>query len=501
MKKLIDVIKILKSRRTSDIRGSAMIIALITMSLLILLGVAVVSLSVGTINVNTADAQNNKAFYAAESSINSAIEQVKYEATHYYGDMLESSGLAYMSLYNNFFNGVNSNARQNFVEPSIDGVTTLTTFTTGTYDAVDNICEFLISCTSTAADGTRYVVDGKVYIKHVDVMTYEDNIWITPDAAIKAGGTLLLESKNSVNVTNGDIVVNTLSYELKNDLPYVISGGELIIDPYTTNTINDVLTYTSFSDPYLPQVDLLVTENNTTINWANLPPAPTYITTADGVSMHISACTIPDGIIYVKGDLDINNAVINGDIYCDGDISISNYCTVNGNIYCRGNMTITNADISGEVYCDGFVSFNNGTLESNIYADGGIDVHNATCGGNLFSTQPINIEVTTVTDGIIYSKSKLTVGTGSTAAIFFSGGDIEFTGDVYVDGTVIAKNDIYFKVDANLDLFVDYYYSTSTIDSIINDPNNSFFFSIPGVPDLDEQVFVSDNVTAVGRIS
>ena len=482
-------------------RGSAMIIALITMSLLILLGVAVVSLSVGTINVNTEDAQNNKAFYAAESSINSAVEQVKYEATHYYGDMLESSGLAYVSLYNNFFSSVNSNAQQNFVEPSISGVTTATTFTTGAYDAVSSICEFLVSCTSTADDGSRYEVNGTVYIKLVDVMTYEDNIWITPDAAIKAGGTLLLESKNSVNVTNGDIVVSELSYELKNDLPYVISGGDLLVDPNTTNTINDVLTYTSFLDPVLPQVDLYITENNTTINWATIPPAPMYITTADDVSIHIASCTIPEGIIYVKGDLDINNAVINGDIYCDGDISISNYCTVNGNIYCRGNMTIINADISGTIYCDGFVSFNNGTIDSNVYADGGIDVHNAVCGGNLFSTQPINIEVTTVTDGIIYSKSKLTVGTGSTAAIFFSGGDIEFTGDVYVDGTVIAKNDIYFKVDANLNLFVDYYYSTETVDSIINDPNNSFFFSIPGVPSLDEDVFVDDDVTAIGRVN
>ena len=495
----IRLLRILKNRKTSDIRGSAMVFALITMSLLILLGVGIVSLSAGTINVNTTDAQNNKAYYASESSINSAIEQVKFEASRYYGNMLSSSGLEYVALYNNFFSGVNNNAQLNFAEPSIDGISTSTTFTTGTFDDTDSICEFLISCTSTAADGSSYVVNGKVYIKLVDVRTLEDNIWITPDAAIKAGGTLILESKNSVHVTNGDIIVSTLSYELKNDLPYVIDGGELSVDPNTASTINDVLVYPSYLNPVLPQVDMLVTENNTTLTWSNIPPAPMYITTLDGVSVHIAACTVPEGIIYVKGDLSINNAEINGDIYCDGNVSISNYCTVNGNIYCRGNMDIINADINGTIYCDGIVSFNNGTIESNIYADGGIDVHNAICGGNLFSTQPITMEVTTVTDGIIYSKSKLTVGTGSTAAIFFSAGDIEFTGDVYVDGTVIAKNDIYFKKDANLDLYVDYIYTTETIDKIINDTNNSFFFTVPGEPNLDEQVFVGQDVTAIGR--
>ena len=387
------------------------------------------------------------------------------------------------------------------MEPSINGVNTATTFSTGTYDTDSDVCQFLISCLATAADGTRYAVDGEVYIKRVDVRTAEENNWIIPDAAITAGGTLELESKNSVNVTNGDVVVSTLSYTLKNDLPYVISGGTLLVDPNTVNTIHDVLTYPSFVDPYMPEVDLLITEENATVTWSNLTNPPVYIETADNISLHIAACTVPDGIIHVKGDLDINNAVINGDIYCDGNMSINNFSTVNGNIYCRGNLLIDNVDISGNIYCDGIVDFNNGTLDSNIYAGGGIDVHNAVCGGNLFSPAPITLEVTTVTDGIIYSKTKLNVGRGSTAAIFFSGGDIEFSGDVFVDGTVIAKNDIFFKKDANLELFVDYVYSTATLESILEDPNNGFFFTIPGMPQLDENIYVDDSVTAVGRVN
>ncbi len=471
------------------------------MSILILLGGAVIILSAGTLNANASDAQTNNAYYAAESSVTNAIEQIKYEASCYYTNMLASEGAEFISLFNGFFADINNNARLNYIEPAISGVTTLTTFTTGTYDTVTDVCEFLISCTATAADGTRYIVDGKTYIKRIDVRTVALTNWITPDAAIKAGGTLDLESKNSVNVTNGDIIVSTLSYSLKNDLPYVITSGDLIVDPNTAETINDVLTYSSYIDPVMQEVDLLVTENNYTINWANMPPAPVSITTAEDISLHFTACTIPEGIVYVKGDLNLSNCVVEGDIYCDGNIDMNNYCSVGGNIYCRGDMTITNVDISGEIYCDGTVSFNNGTQNANIYAGTSIDVHTATCDGNLYSPGPIVVDGTTVTGGIIYSSTKLTIGRGSTTAIFFSGGDIEFTGDVYVDGTVIAKNNIYFKVDANLDLYVDYYYSAETIDEIINDTNNSFFFTVPGQTQLNEDIFAGDSVTAVGRIS
>ena len=103
MKKTCFVSKLIKSIKSFDIRGSAIIVALITMCVLILLGGAVAILSSGTLNVNTADAQTNDAFYAADSSVNSAIEQIKYEASSYYNEMLAASGEAYISLYNSFF--------------------------------------------------------------------------------------------------------------------------------------------------------------------------------------------------------------------------------------------------------------------------------------------------------------------------------------------------------------------------------------------------------------
>lgn len=485
--------------RVLNTHGSAIIMALVTMTVLVLLGLAVATLSMGTLVSNTADQSTNDSYYAAEAGVNSAIEHLKYEASKYYATMMVAQGATYNDLYNNFFTTINNNAQLNFIDPAITGVTIDTTFTTEDIDTTQDIGEFLISCKATA-NGTSYAVNGKLYIKRVDV-SHSQYIWITDDAAIKAGGTLDLESKNSVTVYGGNLIVANLLYTTKDEnvLPYSITDGQLLIVPTIGSTILDLLVYPSYTDPVLTTTSMYITDSSYSINWD--VPAPVSITTVPGSDLHFTACTISEGIVYGKGDLHITNCIINSDIYCDGDIIIDNYSSINGNIYCRGNITITNADIGGNIYCDGIVDFNNGSLDASVYAGGPIVVHAGTSSGNLFSPSEITIENANVTNGIVYSSSKLTIGSGVMTSIFFSGDDIEFTSDVSVNGTVIAKNDISFKVDANKDLFVNYYYSETTVDNIVNDPKNRFFFSIPNVAQLDENVFTDQSVTAVGRIN
>ncbi|MGI5850247.1 MAG: hypothetical protein ACOX8Q_09345 [Christensenellales bacterium] len=480
-------------------RGSAIIMALVTMTVLIILGLGVATLSIGTLKANRADAATNTAYYAANAGVNSAIEQLKYETANYYSAMMHAQSAEYWSLYNNFFANISSSAQLHFAEPAIDGVTTVTTFATGGFDTTQNICEFLVSCTATASDGTKYAVNGVLNIKKVDVRTVQQYVWITDNAAVKSGGTLNLESKNSVTVVGGNIIVGNLSYTEKDGLPYSITGGELIIDPSVGSTINDMLTYPSYSDPVL--VDGIYYSQKETINWSNLPEPPVSIVTAEGVDIKISSCTVPEGTIYIRGNANISNCTVNCDIYCDGNITISNYSSISGNIYCRGNVYLTNTDAGGNIFCDGFVDYNNGTLSASIYSGNGITVHNGITSGNMFSPAEIIIENTDVTDGIIYSSAKLTLGSGNMTAVFFSGSSVEFMGDATVNGTVVAKNDIYFKVDATKDLFVDYYYSEETINNIVYDPKNSFFFTLPSGAKLDEDVILDQAVTAVGRIN
>jgi predicted acyltransferase (DUF342 family) len=492
-------------------RGSAIIMALIVMTVLLLLGLAVVTVSMGILRNNAADASNNDAYYAAESAVTSAIEQLKYEVSAYYMDMVDTYGNELMALYNNFFPAINGNAQLHFTEPVFSGITTATTFIMGTFDENDKTCEFLITSTATAPDGAQYRVDGRLLVKKLDVSDSRFD-WIPQNAAILAGGTFDLESKNSALVVNGDVIVAQILYDAKNTNPYSITGGQLIIDPNAGLSIRDRLTYPSFATPVLADPYYVV--SSTSYNWSNLPSTfdsdgHMNMETTDGVSLHFNNCRdsnnqgLPAGVIYCKGDISISNCDVHCDIYCDGNVSISNASSIYGTIYCRGNASINNANIYCSLYSDGFVSFtNNGSLSSAVYAEDGIDFNNCTSGGNLYSPAQITLTNATVTDGLIYSSTKLLLGgtseTHITAALF-SGGDIEFTGDTYVNGCMVAKNDIYFKVDANKDLHVIYAYSPETIDDIYNDPDNSFFFTVPGTIRLDENVFLGHNITAVGR--
>lgn len=493
MKELLNKVK----KKGLDKRGSAIIMALVVMTVLMLLGLGVTVISMTVLKTNTTDASNNDAYYAAEAGVNSAIEQLKYETSAYYNELLNAPSAQFTALYNGFLNAICNNAAQHFIEPHIEGVITQTVFTAVSFDEAQSVCEYAVSCTAYIADGSSYVVNGTLFVKRLNLWPTPFN-WINDNAAIKAGGTLDLETKNSVDVTGGNILVSNIVYDPNNSNPYTIVGGELIIDPFLADKIQDVLEYPSFQTVTISNPDVIIPSDGS-INWSGLT-APISVVTADASDMHFSACTIPEGTVYVKGSVHLNNCIVNGDLYVDGDAYINNYTSINGNIYCRGNVFIDNATIDGQIYCDGAVDFNNGMLNSTIYCDTSIVVHNGTSSGNMFSTGPITIENANITDGIVYSKTKLTIGTGDMTAIFFSGGDIEFTGDVNVNGTVIAKNNIFFKNDANKDLYVNYQYSEETVEDIVTNPDNSFFFTIPGELHMGEEIFIDESVTAVGRV-
>ena len=481
-------------------RGSAMVFALVTMTVLILLGMAIVVLSSGTMVVNKSDAQNNRTYYGGEAGINSAIEHVRYEVISYYGEMLNTSGSDYTALYNDFFASICSNAQSNFIEPSIDGVTTVTSFSNSTYDAASDIGEFLIACTATAADGSSYEVSGSVLVKRVDVSAGGTGNWITGDAAIKAGDTLNLGKKNGVSIYGGgDIIVSELSHSCS-WCPYTFyEGGALILSENVSDTIQDNLSYPSYTDPVISPIDVYVTDNDYTFNWSNVPDEPVGIITAEGIDIHFASCTVPEGTVHGKGNMHINNGIYYADFYCDGNMHINN-CSVYGDVYCRGDLHINNAVMYGNVICDGLFKMNNaGSINKFVASGGGIDINNATCNGSLYSAGDIVLSQTGVNGGVVYSSTKLTAGDLNATAVFFSGGDIELSKSLSVTGCVIAKRNIYFSTDSNKNMTV--YYSQSTIDGLVYDENNTFFFSGTGEPELDENVFYGEDVTAVGRVN
>ena len=480
--------------------GSAIVMALVVMTMLLLLGLAIVTVSMSTLNNSAADAATNDAYYAAESAITSAIEQLKYEVSAYYTQMLTAQSSEYGALFSNFFTGINSNAQLHFAEPVFAGVTTQTTFTTGAYDEAERKCEFNISSTATTPDGTSYQVNGQVYIKKVDVGS-QPGVWLEiDDEALKAGGMLSLGKKNGTGVYGGNIVVGEISYT-RSWLPYTLSPGyQLIVDANTVNTINDCLTYPEYSDPGMGSIDYYYT-TNTNVNWqvANILSEGFSMATASGAALHIENCTIPEGTIHGGGDMHINNCTVYADVYCDGDLHVNNQ-SLYGDIHCRGDLEINNANVYGNVYCDGNVTFTSAHMEGSIFCDGDIDANNGTLEGGMFATGTITVHSIGITGGIVYAHTKIYAGNMSATGVFFSGGDIELTHSMSLNGAMIAKGDIFFSTDSNKYLTINY--SHSLIEEIISKENNAPMFNESGdEPELNEDVFMGENITAQGRQS
>jgi Protein of unknown function, DUF583. len=474
-------------------RGSAIIMALVTMMLLLLLGLAVATVSMGTLNNNATDAFNNEAYYAAESAVTGAIAQLKYEVSAYYNRLLEANGSDYPALFSNFFPGINGNAQTHFSEPQFDGITTYTTFTAGEYDDDESRCEFLISSTAIAADGSQYRVSGKVYVKKVDV-SVSQGVWLEIDgSALKAGGILKLGNSDGVGVSGGNVIISALARA--NAWQASVSGGSLVFDPGTAGTINDCVDYPSYGDPAMGTVNLYCA-TATTVNASNMPAEPVSITTASGVSLTVSSCTVPSGVIYGRGNTTITNCDVKADVYSDGNLSVTNQ-TIEGDIHCRGNLTINNATVTGDVYCDGSVTFNSAYLKGSIFAGGAVNMNNGSTTGSLYAAGAITVSSASIVEGVVYSHTKIYAGNMSATAVFFSGGDIEITGGMSIRGAIIARNDIFFTNDSGVWLNVTY--SGSVIEDIMTKESNAPLFSGRGKPELNEEVFMGESITPEGR--
>jgi len=482
------------SKSSFNNKGSALVMALVIMTILIILGLAVATLSLGTLLSNTEDAENNEAYYAAEAGVNSAIEQIKYEASRYYSAMLVSSGNDYSLLLNNFFNNIKVNSEAYFVEPDISGITTQTTFTTGAFDPVESICEFIVSCNATSPDGAGYVIDGKIYIKKIDVNASGGELILVDNAALIAGNLLNIRKNCGFVINGGDALVKEVIYDCS-WVPYLINGGNLYITPSIGDSVTEILNYTSYTDPDMTNPDTVVT-SHTTFNWNNIPPSPISIISTPGADIHVNSCIITSGVIHSGGDIHMNNGIFTVDLYSDGDIHINN-CTINGNIYCRGNFYGNNAVINGSVISEGAVDWHNGALNGSVYGEYGVHIKDASGIGDVISPGLVEINRTAINGGLVYSSTKVLVGDCSIKAVIYSLGDVEINKSMSIQGAIIAKNDVFYNKN---NVYFTINYSQQIIENILEDTDYSFFSPVGGAQNtLDSGVFVSQEIAPIGR--
>jgi cytoskeletal protein CcmA (bactofilin family) len=470
-----------------------MIMAIVTITVLMLLGLAVITVSMGTLKSNAADASTNDAYYAAESGVGSGLDQLKLEVSRYYAQMLSADSSNYTGLFNNFATSIATNAQTNFSKPSISGGDTKTTFSVAGHESSGDIYEFLVSTVSTMTDGTKYQVEARLKVKRVDISAKE---WFIENASLVVGNTLTINSSSGISQNGGNVYLGALVRPNPWNLG-LNSGAQLFIDPTIKNAISDVLVYPSFSDPVISNPKYYITVNNTEINNSYSLTAPVSINTAANVALKITYNNpIPAGIIRSTGDMTISSGGnINCDIYCKS-LDITGRL-MNGNIYARGNVALHNGDYYGNIYCDGNVTIYSASLHGSIICNGSITVNGATALGNMFATGPITLSQLGATGNVIYSKSKVSFGGATINAIIFSGGDVVITSGGGVNGAIIAKNNMYFSPSG----WITDNYDAASVAAKYEALKGTFFRPGGGTASLDTSVFQGQSITAIGRIN
>lgn len=486
------VVNILNSKN-----GSSILTVVIAMLVLVLLGFAVTTMTISTLNSNVADSSNNEAYYASDSGINSAIEHLKHEVISYYRKMNDADNSEYGALYSGFFENIAIKAQTEFIEPAIDGVQTNTTFFTGSFDADNNVCQYKIQCIATTQDNSRYQVNATLHIKKVDIKSSTGGELVLVDNAALIAGELFEIPKNAgATINGGDAIVKDYKYNSSWN-PLNMNGGNLVIEPNIGEAVKDILNYSSYCDPDMSNPNA-VASGNTSYNWGSIPPSPVKIVSTPGSQIQVHNCTITNGVIHSKGDLHMNNGTFTVDLYADGDVHINN-CTINGNIYCRGDFLGNNAVINGSVISESSVDWHNGAMNGSVYGETQVFIQDASGIGDVISPGPIVINRAGITGGLVYSTTKITVGDCNIKALLYCMGDVEINKSMSIQGAIVSKQKVYY---AKKNVWFTINYSPQIIEEIMGDTDYSFFQPEEGQSQtLDSSVFVSEDVSIIGKIN
>lgn len=486
------VVDFLKSNK-----GSSILTAVIVMVVLALLGFAVTTMTMSALKNNVADSSNNEAYYASESGINTAVEHFKHEVISYYKKMADAETSDYGVLYSGFFENIAINAQVNFVEPKIKGVQTNTTFYMGSFDADNNVCEYRIQCIAITKDNARYQVNATLLVKKIDLQSSSGGELVLVDnAALIAGELFEIPKKSSATIKGGNAIVKDYKYNSSWN-PCQINGGSLYINPNIGNCVQDILNYTSYSDPDMSNPNA-VANGNTSYNWGSIPPSPVKIISTPGSEIQVHSCTITSGVIYSRGDLHMNNGTFTVDLYADGDVHINN-CTINGNIYCRGDFLGNNAVINGSVISESSIDWHNGAMNGSVYGETQVYIQDASGIGDVISPGPIEIKRAGINGGLVYSSTHIKIGDCSIKALLYSMGDIEVNKSLSIEGAMVAKKNIYHN---KTNIWFTINYSPQIIEEIMGDTDYSFFQPKNGqAQSLNSGVFISEDVSVIGKIN
>jgi Tfp pilus assembly protein PilX len=418
-------------RKKIDKKGSALLTVLVVMTVLLVVGMGIVSSATNNLTTTDVVTINERSYYAAEDAAQIAIATIKNEISKYYMTMKDASNDAvYQSLYNNFFNylsgrltGENSIlSSPDFVESELDGSTTVTcVMDTPTMQASGYYgTTFVVTCVTTLEGISRTVV-GKLRVDAAPLDFQWTSAPALSDSVLLLDGNVEVDcegSENHLSVSGTSKMSGEVLYSCG------FSSTDLVENDLT---VEDLLTWQLFYD----QFDTAISD-----------PAMPYIVTPHTASNKY----------YFPGSTTITKKVTGKNIYCGGDLVLDNVEVNNCNIYVAGNLFINNTDdpdrLKGtSIYVGGnmFINTSNfwpdGINNMYLYAGGNISIVLGSSGAGHANNSG-HIEQAYITAG-----GNITITSAYTSndddiiinSAFKAGGSIEIAGQTYLDNPLIDQ--------------------------------------------------------------
>lgn len=424
--------KILKNKK-----GNALLAAVVTFSVLIILTMGIAASSVTSIQLSVKSARVNNTYYSGETAAQKGLQQVKESVAQYYAKLRDDFNAtqdmnAYNEAYTSFFDNVIKNAEYDYKEPvftetSYKGVKTTTTFSKESEDNEAGTAQIKVTSKATMPDGSEKTVSGYLTIQKYPVVTESGSTYEVTKNVLTVGGNMVFYNNNNtqqVNVSGGTIQIG--GYQNKNAYKSLNPESAVSIVPGLGDAIKNELTYATMLQKRDTRTPTRYITATTPPIWSDQGSQSElhYLEGVDGLSFSVSGGSYY-GQVYCRGsNLTIQNGNYFGNIFCDGNVTL-NGASVNGNIVAAGDI-----NISGGTY---YGTIQNGKLvKGAFFAGGNININNGGTAQNLY----------------LYARNNFNMNSNpSGSAIIFAGGDINVTVSrtFSYSGTMLAKGNFNLK--------------------------------------------------------
>ena len=522
-------------RSLFNTKGSALVSALLVITVLLILGTGVIWLSLANAKQARFTDTFERSYYTADGGAQQAIERIKGAVLDQYNAIASDLEDNILSSNNaaSFFSAIDA---VNYTPPQPDAST-----------GGPSSLQVDIAASVVDADTHRYTVTSRAYKDGTLIRRVQGSIDVTFVPVTKAatftplGNEILLagglfdSSAGYVSIT-GSAKFGSLNYKKWN---FNYNGNsnpdaatlQSLIDPALAGRFTWSMKYPGFTKEAKSTTALTLPAiaNGTTVTNASFKdppynwtvPSPIYLEGQSGASFTISSsigsfnggqivCTgsltdtapiIGTSASYVKiyssgtftqsngqlnyvkvfgdGNVNLNNGpeVRNSVICAKGDLTISGRTMSNLKIYCGGNLTISGGSSSNvTIYCNGTFNDNANTRTNmKVYCDS-----YRMSGGNI------------VGDSIVYAETFMHLES-TVSGLFYTNGDIDInnggsgiTGQIAAKGNITTRGysftqDLAMIARLNVDPFVTSSPGSSGSASVTQPQNSQIFTATTGI--------------------